>query len=326
DKIHYSLYMRVFLSICAFLLATTTYAQLSLTPTRIFASGINLRAEVTPAARMNDTARLGYSRFNVQGIIPLRGGAGVKLHNFRLRKIDVEVNQMFLAVNLGYRTPNFSFEKNDPGIYTVSAAITGIHASLRDKIWLYAAGLGVSEPEALLTYSKARPYGMGGAVRVRIAGLRTQWFYGGAIIFEPGRITPIPIGGINTRIAKGSRLTLVLPLLMSYSQKLAPKVWGEVGMAAGGFNAGYLSPSFNPNAIRLAYRQGKASFTLNYSPIKPIQLSVEAGVTGVRSLKVMRAGDVLQKHTINTAPFMAVSCYFSMSKSLLDSKGFGAVL
>lgn len=315
-----------FLLLILSLFSIPTYAQLSLTPSRIFASGINIRAEVTPSARMNDTARVGYSRFNIQGLIPIRGGAGVKFHNFNLRKIDVEVNQMFLAINAGYRAPNFSFNKEDQGIYTVSAAITGIHASLRDKIWLYAAGIGISEPEELFSVSKARPYGMGGAVRVRIAGLKTQWFYGGAVVFEPGRITPIPIAGINARITKGTRVTIILPLQASVSQKLTKKVWGEAGIAAGGFNAGYLSPSFNPNAIRLAYRQGKASATLNYSPVKPVQLSVEAGVTGMRTLKTMRAGDVLEKYTVNTSPFMAVSCYFNLSKSLLDSRGFGAIL
>lgn len=275
---------------------------------------------------MNDTARLGYSRFNIQGIVPIRGGAGVKFNNFNLRKIDVEINQMFLVVNAGYRQPNFSFDKNDQGIYTGSLVLTGIHASLRDKIWLYAAGLGVSETDELLNFSKARPYGMGGAVRVRIAGPRTQWFYGGAVVFEPGRITPIPIAGINTRIAKGTRLMLVLPLQASVSQKITKKVWGEVGVAAGGFNAGYLTPNLNPNALRLAYRQAKASFTVNYSPIKPVQLSFEAGMTGLRTLKTMRAGDVLEKFTINSSPFMAVSCYFNLSKSILDSRGFGSVL
>ncbi|MDR6193436.1 hypothetical protein [Siphonobacter sp. SORGH_AS_0500] len=318
--------MRILLTLFTLLLTSSTYAQLSLTPTRIFASGVNIRAEVTPAAKMNDTARLGYSRFNVQGIVPIRGGAGVKFHNFNLRKIDVEINQMFLVVNAGYRQPNFSFDKNDQGIYTGSLVLTGIHASLRDKIWLYAAGLGVSETDELLNFSKARPYGMGGAVRVRIAGPRTQWFYGGAVVFEPGRITPIPIAGINTRIAKGTRLMLVLPLQASVSQKITKKVWGEVGVAAGGFNAGYLTPNLNPNALRLAYRQAKASFTVNYSPIKPVQLSFEAGMTGLRTLKTMRAGDVLEKFTINSSPFMAVSCYFNLSKSILDSRGFGSVL
>lgn len=318
--------MRILLTLFTLLLASTTYAQLSLTPTRIFASGVNIRAEVTPSARMNDTARLGYSRINIQGIVPIRGGAGVKFHNFNLRKIDVEINQMFLVVNACYRQPNFSFDKNDQGIYTGSLVLTGIHASLRDKIWLYAAGLGVSETDELLNFSKARPYGMGGAVRVRIAGPRTQWFYGGAVVFEPGRITPIPIAGINTRIAKGTRLMLVLPLQASVSQKITKKVWGEVGIAAGGFNAGYMTPNLNPNALRLAYRQGKASFTVNYSPIKPVQLSFEAGMTGMRTLKTMRAGDVLEKFNINSSPFMAVSCYFNLSKSILDSRGFGSIL
>ncbi|PMD92751.1 hypothetical protein BWI97_19380 [Siphonobacter sp. BAB-5405] len=318
--------MRILFTVGMLLWASLSYAQLSLTPSRIFASGINVRAEVTPAASINDTARLGYSRFNVQGIIPIRGGAGVKFHNFNLRKIDVEINQMFLAINAGYRMPNFSFDKNDQGIYTVSAAITGIHASLRDKIWVYAVGLGVSETEDLFSFSKARPYGVGGAVRVRIAGLRTQWFYGGAVVFEPGRITPIPIGGINARIAKNTRLTLILPLQASIAQKVSKQTWLEAGIAAGGFNAGYLTPNLNPNAIRLAYRQGKASFTVNYSPIKPVQLSFEAGMTGLRTLKTMRAGDVLEKFTINSSPFMAVSCYFNLSKSVLDSRGFGSIL
>lgn len=302
------------------------------TPTRIFASGINLRAEVMPTAALSDTAKFGYARFNVQGIIPIRGGAGLKLHNFQLRKIDVEINQMFLAVNIGYRAPTFSFPNPEISpvrqpFYTASAALTGIHASLRDKIWLYAVGIGVSETDELLNRKTARPYGMGGAVRVHIVGLRTQWFYGGGVLLEPGRITPAPIAGVQTRLfTKNTRLTIILPLQATLAQRLNKKTWGEIGVSAGGFNTGYRAAAFGPNAIRLAYRQVKGSVSLNFSPIKPVNLSVEAGVAGLRSLKVTRAGDTLREYTPAMSPFVAVSAYFNMSKSLLDSRGFGSIL
>ncbi|MCY7349539.1 MAG: hypothetical protein LH606_02565 [Cytophagaceae bacterium] len=323
--------MRKILCICFLAAGYSAQAQL-FTPTRIFASGVNLRAEVMPTAGLSDTARFGYARFNVQGIIPIRGGAGLKLHNFKLKKIDVEINQMFLAVNVGYRAPTFSFPNPEISpvkqpFYTASAALTGIHASLRDKIWLYAVGIGVSETDELLDRKTARPYGMGGAVRVRIAGLRTQWFYGGGVLFEPGKITPVPIAGVQTRLfTKNTRLTVILPVQVTLAQRLNKKTWGEIGVSAGGFNTGYQAAAFGPNAIRLAYRQWKGSVSLNVSPIKPVNLSVEAGVAAFRSLTVSRAGDQLREFTPAMSPFVAVSAYFNLSKSLLDSRGFGSLL
>ena len=90
--------MRLLLTSLLLLAALATQAQITLTPARIFASGVNLRAEFMPAAALNDTARFSSVRFNVQGIVPVRGGAGIKLHNFNLKKIDIEFNQMFLAL------------------------------------------------------------------------------------------------------------------------------------------------------------------------------------------------------------------------------------
>ena len=318
--------MRIFLTLLWVLAALAAQAQITLTPARIFASGVNLRAEFIPAASLNDSARFSSVRYNVQGIVPIRGGAGIKLHNFNLRKIDIEFNQMFLAFNLGYRVPEFSFEKDPQPLYTVAAAITGIHASLRDKIWLYGVGIGGTETADNLTVKRVKPYGMGGAERVKIAGLRTQWFYGGAVLFEPGRITPVPIVGVNTRITKNSQLMVAFPFLATYSHKVGKKTWAEVGLATGGFNAGYQLPEFSAATARLAYRQGKGSFSLNYNPVKPIQLSAEVGVTAFRNMKVMQAGEVLQKWPVGTSPFLALSCYVNFSRSLLDKRGFGSIL
>lgn len=212
--------MRFFVLLSTLIYSLTIDAQ-GLDINRFFRTGLNLRAEYIPDADIKDTAgTVGFSRYNAQLIIPLKGKIEASW-----KKLDITAKQYFLTLNGGVRqvrSKNLSLNPNQ-NLYTFSFAVAGLHAGLRSKMWLYAFGGGFTESPA--TIGRLHPYGTGAALRVKIKGLNHQKFYGLAAVYSNSSIPFIvaPVWGINKKIASKTTLTLILPVQAQLTYKFNSK-------------------------------------------------------------------------------------------------------
>lgn len=141
-----------FFILSVFVVHTFILSAQGLDINRFFRTGLNLRAEYIPDANVTDTTgRIGFSRYNAQLIIPLKGKIEASW-----KKLDITASQYFLTLNGGVRqvrSKNLSLEPNQ-NLYTLSFAVAGLHAGLRSKMWLYAFGGGFTESASLRNSSR----------------------------------------------------------------------------------------------------------------------------------------------------------------------------
>lgn len=293
---------------------------------RFFRTGLNLRAEYIPDANVKDTAgSVGFSRYNAQLIIPLKGKIEASW-----KKLDITASQYFLTINGGVRqvrSKNLSLEPNQ-NLYTLSFAVAGLHAGLRSKMWLYAFGGGFTESPA--TMGKLHPYGTGAAIRVKIKGLNYQKFYGLAAVYTNSSIPFLiaPVWGINKKIASKTTLTLILPVQAQLTFKFNSKNNIAFLLTPGGYNGGVRDTVLTHSKVRLQYIYShiKSSLTWNWKPNKNVRISTEAGFLFGRNVTLSYLPDRSRENPfdkkLKASPVLSLNIYTSITNKFLDSSDF----
>lgn len=313
----YKRYTPLFLT---FFIGQIAFAQ-SLSLSQLFYPNITLHADYQPNASLNASTKYGLSRNQILGILPLKteinAGFGIG------RKADIEAKHTVLIANLGQITPTLNdIPQQENGYKTATLGIVQLKASLRDRFWIYAGGLGITESAE--TFFKPQPYLFGGAARMRILGAKTQIFYGTALIFSQ-KFRLIPIFGFTKTLGQDWKISGILPFRASVAYKAQPWLSLEGNAVIDGYSAGYQNIINSQKLIeRQNLQQIRFSVSANAHLLKVFNIAAEVGITGLRQLRTFSPLiSVYNQQNPSPAPYLGLSVRYISSKSKMSSKFLG---
>ncbi len=298
--------------------ARVSAQQLSLS--RLFYPNFTISADYLPTASLKDGGSFGLQRSRGFGLVPIQSEVGASL-NQRL-KFDVKIRHTVLLAQYSQINPTFD-EKLQPasGYKSATLGVIRMQASLRDRLWVYAVGGGITESNE--TFFTPQPHLFGGAARLHVLGLQTQIVYGTAVVYNQ-KFRIIPVFGINKRFAKDWRITALLPFQADLNYRVSP--WFNLDLigAYGGFSGGFqqISSSSTEKLLRRQnYQHVKVSLAANAHLFTVLNVSVEAGAAGFRRLRTFNsAQENLSTDTPAVGPYLGVSLRYITSRSTISSK------
>ena len=194
-----------------------------------------------------------------------------------------------------------------------------LQASLRDRLWIYGGGLGLTESNE--TFFTPQPFFWGGAARMRILGLHTQIAYGTVLIFNQ-KLRLIPVFGINKRLGKEWRVSALLPFRADVNYKV--NQWFNIDMigAFDGYSGGFQQVTSVEKSLRRSnYQHVKFSVAANAHLLGVFNVSLEAGLGTFRQLRTFNsARENLGTQNPGIAPFVGASVRYISSKAKLSSQ------
>lgn len=285
---------------------------------RLFYPNVTLKADYTVPSSLNGTQDYGVSRTGFFGIIPVQ--SEVQLGYSLRKKLDLRAVHTVVLAQYTQIQPTID-RKNDPenGYKTLSLGVIRLQASIKDRLWVYGGGLGMTETNE--TFFSPQPFFWGGAARMHILGLRTQIMYGSVLAYNQ-KLRFVPVFGINKGLGKHWRASALLPFMANVNYKATK--WFNVDMLAGlnGYSGGFQIQTPEEKALRREnYRQIKVGVAANAHLFTVLNVSLEAGVTTFRQLRTFNsARENLTSYTPATTPYIGASVRYITSRSRLSSK------
>ena len=287
---------------------------------RLFYPNATLRADyIVPASTQGQ--EFGLSRTSILGVIPIQSEvqAGFSLR----KKLDLRAVHTVLIAQYAQNQPTFDgLKAHETGYKTMSVNAIRLQASVKDKLWVYGAGLGLTESNE--TIFTPQPYFWGGAARMRLIGLKSQVLYGSAVIYNQ-RLRFVPVFGLNQRLNKEWRLTTLLPFMLSVNYH--PTKWYSFDLLSGlnGYSGGFqLQTQEERRLFRQNYHQVKLGLAANVHALTVFNISAEAGLVGFRQLRTFNeARQALSATSLPFTPYVGVSVRYLTSQSKFSSKFIG---
>lgn len=306
----------------AFFAALPLSAQ-QLALSRLFYPNLTLRAETWPGASLPDNRSFGLSRTSALGLIPIQSEVQASF-SFR-KKLDLRVRHTVLLGQYAQINPTFN-DKLQPtnGFKSATLGVIRLQASLRDKLWVYAVGGGLTESNE--TFFTPQPHLFGGGARMHVLGLQTQILYGALLTYNQ-KFRVIPVFGVNKRFAKDWRITALLPFQADLNYRVTR--WFNLDLigAYGGYSGGLqeLASTTNEKLLRRQnYQQVKFSLAANAHLFSVLNVSAEAGVVGFRKIRTFNpAQENLSTESPAVGPYLGVSLRYITSRSKFSSKMLG---
>lgn len=285
---------------------------------RLFYPNITLKAEYVPETTFGDNQRFGYNRTSFQGMLPLRSEVEAGI-GFR-KKLDLQARHTLMLANFTQLNPTLNgTTQPNSGFKTASVGLVMLKASLRDKLWVYAGGGGITESNE--TFFTPQPFLWGGAARMRILGLQTQLVYGSVIVYNQ-KFRVVPVFGLNKKINKHWKVSALLPF--QADARYSPNKWLAFDMigAVGGYSAGFQEISGSEKLLRRQnYQHVKFSLAASAHVLNVLNVSLEAGLTTFRQVRVFNSSrENLLSYAPAPAPFLSASVRYITNKSKLSSK------
>ena len=288
---------------------------------RLFYPNATLRAEYYPSSKMGGGHEYGLTRTSALAFVPVQSEVQA---SFSLRKkFDLRAVHTLLYGHYSQVSPVFDQVKEPlNGYKSVSLGVVRLQASLKDRLWVYGGGLGISESNE--TFFSPRPHLWGGAARMHILGLQTQLMYGSIVAYNQ-RFLVIPVFGINKRFNRKWRATAILPFTATVRYNAERWLSMEAVTGLNGYSSGFkIAAPASPESERLIrqnYRHIKAGIAVNAHLLSVLNVSLEAGATTFRNLKnIGEAGHTLVARHPALAPYIGASVRYITSKSRLSSK------
>lgn len=285
---------------------------------RLFYPNVTLKADYTVPASMNGTQDYGLTRTGFFGIIPVH--SEVQLGYSLRKKLDLRAVHTVMLANFNQIQPTVD-DKNSPdnGYKTLSLGVIRMQASIKDRLWVYGGGLGITESNQ--TFFAPQPFFWGGAARMHILGLRTQFMYGTVLSYNQ-KLRFIPVLGVNKGLGRHWRASALLPFMANVNYKATP--WFNVDMLAGlnGYSGGFQIQTPEEKMMRREnYRNIKVGASANVHLFSVINISLEAGVSTFRQIRTFNsARENLTSTTPATAPYIGASVRYITSRSGISSK------
>jgi hypothetical protein len=285
---------------------------------RLFYPNATLKAEYQVPSSLNGTQDYGVSRTGFLGIIPVQ--SEVQLGYSLRKKLDLRaVHTVMLAQYTQIQPTIDNNQSPENGYKTLSLGVIRMQASIKDKLWVYGGGLGITETNE--TFFSPQPFFWGGGARMHILGLRTQIMYGSIIAYNQ-KLRFVPVFGINKGLGRHWRASALLPFMANVNYKATK--WFNVDMLAGlsGYSGGFQVQLPEEKTLRREnYRQIKVGVSANAHLFTAINVSLEAGVTTFRQLRTFNsARQNLTTYTPATTPYIGASVRYITSRSKLSAK------
>ena len=299
-------------------LSMNSYTQ-SLNVGFLFNPGITLGTDVFANSYLNDSTSFQLNKYKGQLVLPLKtklGVDGLTLKNFSLKKIDAKASQIFLTFNGGITQPLLNEDSFFENVYDGAVGLTGLYASVKKGIWMYAANIYFSETKTTLKNSP-NPNFRGYLAKTKIHDLRFVYFYGASLIVNQGKIIPVPMFGFRKRILPKVTGSLVFPMQVKLKYKQSGQL--NFDLAA------------NYDGISAIDREGSAlkgnDHTLNYSQLKTYlgvngklgghyQFAIELGFSSLRRMTEWSSD--FSQH-IASVPYVSLALNYRFGQSVFDN-------
>lgn len=311
--------MKVLIKILFFAVLVTShgYAQ-QLNLSRLFYPNATLRAEYYVPAAASSAGDYGLTKTTFFGMTPIQSEVNV---GYSLRKkFDVKAIHTILYGHYTQLQPTMDGLKSpEEGYKTASLGVIRLQASLKDRLWVYGGGLGLTETNE--TFFTPQPHFWGGAARLRIFGLQSQIMYGSILVFNQ-KLRVVPIIGFNKRFARKWRATAILPFTADVNYRVSK--FFNLDMIAGvnGYSGGFKIQGPSEKLLRREnYQHIKIGLAANLHFLTVLNLSAEAGMTGFRTLRTFNsARENLYSYYPKPTPYVGVSLRYITSRSKISSK------
>jgi hypothetical protein len=306
------------LSACFLLASVTSVNAQHFALSRLFYPNVTLKADYAAPSSLNGTQDFGMTRTGFLGIIPVQ--SEVQLGYSLKKKFDLRAVHTVMLAQYNQIQPTIE-GKNNPenGYKTLSLGVVRLQASIKDRLWVYGGGLGITETNE--TFFSPQPFFWGGAARMHILGLRTQIMYGSVLTYNQ-KLRFVPVLGVNKGFGKHWRASALLPFMANVNYKATK--WFNVDMLAGlnGYSGGFqVQTPEEKKLMRENYRHIKAGISANAHLFTALNISLEAGVATFRQLRTFNsARQNLTSETPATTPYIGASVRYITSRSKLSSK------
>jgi len=285
---------------------------------RLFYPNITVSASYLPEATVGNAQNFGLTRTSFSGILPLESEVTV---GYSLRKkFDLRARHTVLVANVAQLDPTYNGTvRPDNGYKTASVGAIMLQAGLKDRLWVYALGGGITESNE--TFFTPQPFLYGGAARMRILGLHTQIIYGTALVYNQ-KFRIIPVFGINKKLGKNWRASALLPFMVDFNYRQNGWLNFDIIGAVGGFSGGFQQISPTEKLLRRTnYQHLKLSIAANAHLFTVLNISLEAGVAGLRQLRTFNpARETLLAQTPGFTPYLGATIRYITSRSNFSSK------
>jgi hypothetical protein len=285
---------------------------------RLFYPNVTLKADYTVPSSLDGTRDFGLRKTGFLGIIPVQ--SEVQLGYSLRKKFDLRAVHTVMLAQFNQVQP--TLDGNDlptNGYKTLSLGVIRMQASIKDRLWVYGGGLGMTETNE--TFFSPQPFFWGGAARMHILGLRTQIMYGSVLAYNQ-KLRFIPVFGINKGLGRQWRASAMLPFMANVNYKATK--WFNVDMFTGlnGYSGGFMVQTPEEKMLRREnYRQIKFGVAGNAHLFTVLNVSLEAGVTTFRQLRTFNsARENLTSYTPGTTPYVGASVRYITSRSKLSSR------
>ncbi len=285
---------------------------------RLFYPNVTLKADYNMPSNMGDNLDYGVSKAGFFGLIPIQ--SEVQLGYSLRKKLDLKaIHTVMLAQYTQIQPMVNTLDSPENGYKTLSVGIIRLQASIKDRLWVYGGGIGMTETNE--TIFTPQPFLWGGGARMHILGLKTQIMYGSILAYNQ-KIKFVPIFGINKGLGKQWRISALLPFMVNANYKATK--WFNVDMLSGlsGYSGGFQIQTPEEKLLRKEnYRQIKLGISANVHLFSVLNLSIEGGVTTFRQLKTFNsARENLTSFTPATTPYIGASVRYITNRSKFSSK------
>jgi hypothetical protein len=175
-----------------------------------------------------------HSTFNVNARLDLSAeNIGELLKN----GVRVHASQIMGNVRYGARQVLFDEVLNEPRmLHTLSVGTLGVSLTKKYHILFWSLNVNVSEEDR--TFDRAVPRFSGVIGKMKVKGLRRQFFYGLAASYTDGLALPIPFIGGSARVGDKWSFNYVLPLQVSFGRRMNDRTRLNLGAGFEGSRSG----------------------------------------------------------------------------------------
>jgi hypothetical protein len=250
---------------------------------QVFRPRLRMDARYQTEAAYADTAgRLGVVEGTMIGTFPLhshfKAGFQVDTASRGLKEllknsIRMEASQLLGSVRFGARQVQLGFDSiGMRQLFSASAGLMGIKLTRKYRVLFWSANVNASEEDRTLDALVPRFNGVIGKLRVK--GLRKQFFYGLAFSYTDGLALPVPFLGGTAPLGGDWSFNYVLPAqaCVGYRPKAGTRV--NMGVTADGFRSGI---EWQGERANVNHAQLRAFVHARHRVNKNLQVRVDAG-------------------------------------------------
>ncbi len=250
---------------------------------QVFRPRLRMDARYQGAAAFRDTTgRLGLLEGTAVATFPISSHfkmgfqldtAARGLRELLKNSIRVEASQVLGSIRMGARELQLGFDGVPTRrLYTASAGLLGIKLTRRYRVLFWSANVNASEEEATLADAVPRFNAVIGKLRVK--GLRRQFFYGLGLSYTDGLVLPVPFVGGTAPLGGDLSFNYVLPAqaYLGYRPKAGTRV--NLGLTADGFRSGM---EWQDQRVNVNHAQVRLFAHARHRLNKTFQVRVDAG-------------------------------------------------